>query len=70
MVVRSTFFFLNIGGRLKKKSIKYIIVIKDISINIVTNVRVCDDESNVFYIKIELHQMLTLNSYIFHFSDE
>jgi hypothetical protein len=45
---------------LKKKKIPtmYVISIKDVYINVVTNVRAYDGESNVFSIKIELHQWL------------
>jgi Reverse transcriptase (RNA-dependent DNA polymerase) len=44
---------------------KYITLIKDMYTNIVTCVRVCDGESDIFSIKIGLHQGSTLSSYIF-----
>jgi Reverse transcriptase (RNA-dependent DNA polymerase) len=44
---------------------KYIILIKDIYINIVICVKVCDSESDVFSIKIELYQGSALSPYIF-----
>jgi hypothetical protein len=33
--------------------------------NIMTSIRACNDESNLFFIKIRLRQESTLNSYIF-----
>jgi hypothetical protein len=39
----------------KLVSTKYVILIKDIYTNIVTCVRVCDSESDIFSIKIGLH---------------
>jgi hypothetical protein len=54
------------GRRLKKKvPTKYITLIKDMYANVVISVRACDDESNAFSIKIDLHQGLTLSQYIF-----
>jgi Reverse transcriptase (RNA-dependent DNA polymerase) len=52
---------------LEKKLVltKYVTLIKDININIITCVRTCDSESDIFPIKIELHQGSVLNSYIF-----
>jgi hypothetical protein len=47
----------------KRLPIKYIIHIK--YINVVTCIRACDDESDTFPIKIELHQGSALSSYIF-----
>jgi Reverse transcriptase (RNA-dependent DNA polymerase) len=38
---------------------------KDMYINVVTCVRVCDGESDTFSIKIGLHQGSALSSYIF-----
>jgi Reverse transcriptase (RNA-dependent DNA polymerase) len=49
----------------KKVSIMYLTFIKDIYKNIMTSIRVCDGESNVFSIKIELHQGSEFNPYIF-----
>jgi Reverse transcriptase (RNA-dependent DNA polymerase) len=52
---------------LKKKQVptKYVTLIKDMYINIVTCVKVCDGESDSFSIKIVLHQGSVLSSYIF-----
>jgi Reverse transcriptase (RNA-dependent DNA polymerase) len=52
---------------LKRKLVptKYVTLIKDMYINIVTCVRACDDESDTFPIKIGLHQGSVLNPYIF-----
>jgi Reverse transcriptase (RNA-dependent DNA polymerase) len=52
---------------LEKKQIptKYVTLIKDMYTNIVTCVRACDDESDVFFIKIRLHQGSVLSLYIF-----
>jgi Reverse transcriptase (RNA-dependent DNA polymerase) len=52
---------------LEKKIVptKYAALIKDMYTNVVTNVRACDGKSKTFPIKIELHQVTTLNSYIF-----
>jgi hypothetical protein len=49
----------------KKVSTKYIALIKDIYINIVISIRTCVDKSNVFSIKIGLHQRSALNQYMF-----
>jgi hypothetical protein len=38
---------------------------KDMYTNVMTCVRVCDSEVNIFFIKIELHQRLALSPYIF-----
>jgi hypothetical protein len=40
----------------KKVSTKYITFIKDIYTNVVTNVRACDDEFNIFSIKIVMDE--------------
>jgi hypothetical protein len=48
----------------KKKSIKYVILINDIFTNVVSGIKIYDDESNIFSIKIRLHQGLAL-VYIF-----
>jgi Reverse transcriptase (RNA-dependent DNA polymerase) len=55
------------GGRLKRKKFQQSMLtfIKDMYTNVVTNVRICDDESNVFSIKIELHEGSALSPYIF-----
>jgi Reverse transcriptase (RNA-dependent DNA polymerase) len=52
---------------LEKKRVltKYVTLIKDMYINIVTYVRACDGESNAFLIKIRLHQGSALSLYIF-----
>jgi Reverse transcriptase (RNA-dependent DNA polymerase) len=52
---------------LKRKLVptKYVILIKDMYTNIVTCVRACDGESDIFSIKIGLHQESALSSYIF-----
>jgi Reverse transcriptase (RNA-dependent DNA polymerase) len=44
---------------------KYVTLIKDMYKNIVTCVKACDSETDVFPIKIELHQGSALSSYIF-----
>jgi Reverse transcriptase (RNA-dependent DNA polymerase) len=44
---------------------KYVTLIKDMYTNIMTCVKVCDDESDTFSIKIGLHQGSALSSYIF-----
>jgi Reverse transcriptase (RNA-dependent DNA polymerase) len=49
----------------KKVSTKYVVFIKDIYTNIVTSVKSCDDKSNVFSIKIGLHQGSAMSLYIF-----
>jgi Reverse transcriptase (RNA-dependent DNA polymerase) len=51
--------------KMKLVPTKYVTLIKDMYTNIVTCVRACNDESNTFSIKIELHQGSALNSYIF-----
>jgi Reverse transcriptase (RNA-dependent DNA polymerase) len=53
---------------LEKKLVptKYVTLIKDMYKNIVTCVRVCDGEFDVFPIKIGLHQGSALSPYIFH----
>jgi hypothetical protein len=51
--------------RLKKVSTKYVALIKDIYINIMNDVKIYDGESNIFSIKIELHQGSALSPYIF-----
>jgi Reverse transcriptase (RNA-dependent DNA polymerase) len=52
---------------LKRKLVptKYVTLIKDMYTNIVTCVRTCDGESNIFSIKIGLHQGSALSPYIF-----
>jgi Reverse transcriptase (RNA-dependent DNA polymerase) len=52
---------------LEKKSVttKYATLIKDMYTNIVTCVRARDGESDLFSIKIRLHQRSTLSLYIF-----
>jgi Reverse transcriptase (RNA-dependent DNA polymerase) len=52
---------------LEKKRVptKYVTLIKDMYTNVVTCVRVCDGESDVFPIKIGLHQGSALSPYIF-----
>jgi Reverse transcriptase (RNA-dependent DNA polymerase) len=52
---------ISCGGRLKRNES----LIKDMYINIMTDVRACEDESDVFPIKIELHQGSALSPYIF-----
>jgi Reverse transcriptase (RNA-dependent DNA polymerase) len=56
---------------LEKKRVptKYVTLIKDMYTDIVTCVRAYDDESDVFSIKIGLHQGSILSQNIFHFSD-
>jgi Reverse transcriptase (RNA-dependent DNA polymerase) len=44
---------------------KFVTLIKDKYKNVVTCVRSCDDESDIFPIKIGLHQGSVLSSYIF-----
>jgi Reverse transcriptase (RNA-dependent DNA polymerase) len=57
---------MSCGKRLKKKvPTKYITLIKDMYTNVVTSVRACDGESNVFPIMIGLHQGSALSSFIF-----
>jgi Reverse transcriptase (RNA-dependent DNA polymerase) len=52
---------------LKRKLVptKYVTLIKDMYINVVTCVRACDGESDTFSIKIRLHQGSALIPYIF-----
>jgi Reverse transcriptase (RNA-dependent DNA polymerase) len=52
---------------LKRKLVptKYVTLIKDMYTNIVTCVRACDGESDIFSIKIRLYQGSTLSPYIF-----
>jgi Reverse transcriptase (RNA-dependent DNA polymerase) len=52
---------------LKRKlvPIKYVTLIKDMYTNVVTCVRACDGESDIFSIKIRLHQGSAWISYIF-----
>jgi Reverse transcriptase (RNA-dependent DNA polymerase) len=52
---------------LEKKNFltKYVTLIKNMYTNIVTSVRACDGESNIFSINIRLHQGSTLSLYIF-----
>jgi hypothetical protein len=52
---------------LKKKRVptKYVTLIKDMYTNVVTCVRACDSESDVFSIKIELHQESALSPYFY-----
>jgi Reverse transcriptase (RNA-dependent DNA polymerase) len=52
---------------LKRKLVptNYITLIKDMYTNIVTCVRACDSESDIFSIKIGLHQWSVLSQYIF-----
>jgi Reverse transcriptase (RNA-dependent DNA polymerase) len=52
---------------LEKKSVptKYVTIIKDMYINIVTCVRLCDSKSDIFSIKIILHQGTALSPYVF-----
>jgi hypothetical protein len=47
---------ISYGGHLKIKEFQYIFIIIDMYIHIVTSVRIYDDESNIFSIKIKLHQ--------------
>jgi Reverse transcriptase (RNA-dependent DNA polymerase) len=44
---------------------KYVTLIKDMYTNIVTCVRACNGESNIYPIKIGLHQVSALSPYIF-----
>jgi Reverse transcriptase (RNA-dependent DNA polymerase) len=44
---------------------KYVTLIKDMYTNVVTYVRACDGESDIFSIKIGLHQGSALSLYIF-----
>jgi Reverse transcriptase (RNA-dependent DNA polymerase) len=52
---------------LEKKRVptKYVTLIKDMYTNVVTYVRACDGESDVFPFKIGLHQESALSPYIF-----
>jgi Reverse transcriptase (RNA-dependent DNA polymerase) len=52
---------------LEKKQIptKYVTLNKDMYTNVVTYVRACDGESEIFPIKIRLHQGSALSPYIF-----
>jgi Reverse transcriptase (RNA-dependent DNA polymerase) len=45
--------------------IKYATLIKDMYVNVVTCIRACNGESDVFPIKIGLHQGSALSPYIF-----
>jgi predicted Fe-Mo cluster-binding NifX family protein len=54
-----------VGVRKKRVSIKYVIFIKNMYINIVICVRIGNDEFNIFSIKIKLYQRSTLSLYIF-----
>jgi hypothetical protein len=59
---------ISCGGRLKIKKFHQStlsLYIKDMYINIMINIRAWDGESNVFSIKIWLHQRSALNLYIF-----
>jgi Reverse transcriptase (RNA-dependent DNA polymerase) len=49
----------------KLVSTKYVTLIKDMYTNVVICVRACDGESDIFSIKIELHQGSALSLYIF-----
>jgi Reverse transcriptase (RNA-dependent DNA polymerase) len=49
----------------KRVPTKYVTLIKDTYTNIMTCVKTCDSESDVFPIKIGLHQGLALSQYIF-----
>jgi hypothetical protein len=44
---------------------KYIIFINDMCADIMISVIICDNESNIFFIKIELNQHSVLSPYIF-----
>jgi hypothetical protein len=48
-----------------KISIKYITIIKDIYDNVVTSVRISDEDTNDFLNNIGLHQWSSLNPYLF-----
>jgi Reverse transcriptase (RNA-dependent DNA polymerase) len=52
---------------LEKKRIptKYVTLIKNMYINIVTYIRACDGDSDPFFIKMWLHQWSALSPYIF-----
>jgi hypothetical protein len=57
---------MSYGTHLKERvSTKYVTLIKDLHTNIMTYIRACDDEYNVFSIKILLHQRSILSFYIF-----
>jgi hypothetical protein len=62
---------ISCGRRLKRNEFQQstLPIIKDMYTNIVTCVKSCDGESDIFSIKIGLHQGSTLSSYIFHLSD-
>jgi Reverse transcriptase (RNA-dependent DNA polymerase) len=49
----------------KRVPTKYVTLIKDMYTNVVTCIKICDSESDVFSIKIRLHQGSTLSLYIF-----
>jgi hypothetical protein len=51
----------------KKLPTKYVILINDVYINVVTSASVCDDELNVFLIKIK--SRISIESLYFHLSD-
>jgi hypothetical protein len=58
---------ISCGGpcRSKKKSIKYIALIKDMYDNVVTSVQTSDGDTNGFPINIGLHQGSALGPYLF-----
>jgi hypothetical protein len=57
---------ISCDGCLKRKGFnKVLVFIKDMYTNIMTSVRAYDDESNIFSIKIGLHEESVLSPYIF-----
>jgi hypothetical protein len=48
---------------------KYVKLIKDMCNNVVTSVRICDEDMDDFLVRIGLHQILVLSSSLFCLGD-